>query len=72
VNLGWYSQYRSEENPDLGAILKGPFNILNEPAVPLNDTDTPPTTVVPSSSIPAGSPAERGQTIANRTLGRHP
>src|SRR6478672_3240857 len=31
VNLNWYTQYRSEENPDLGAILRGPFNILNEP-----------------------------------------
>src|SRR6478672_554918 len=31
VNLNWYTQYRSEENPDLGAFLRGPFNILNEP-----------------------------------------
>jgi hypothetical protein len=70
VNLNWYTQYRSEENPDLGTILKGPFNILNEPAVPLNDTDTPPTTVVPSPPIPAGSPAQRIQAIAN-TAGFH-
>jgi hypothetical protein len=70
VDLGWYTHYRSEENPDLGAILKGPFNILNEPAIPLNDTDTPPTTVVPSPSIPPGSPAQRIQAIAN-TAGFH-
>jgi hypothetical protein len=70
VDLSWYTQYRSEENPDLGAILKGPFSISNEPAIPLDDTDTPPTIVVPSPSIPAGSPAERIQAIAN-TAGFH-
>jgi hypothetical protein len=70
VDLSWYTRYRSEENPDLGAIFKGPFSILNEPAIPLNDTDTPPTTVVPSPSIPAGSPAQRIQAIAN-TAGFH-
>ncbi len=70
VDLSWYTRYRSEENPDLGAIFKGPFNILNEPGIPLNDTDTPPTTVVPSPSIPAGSPAQRIQAIAN-TAGFH-
>jgi hypothetical protein len=70
VDLSWYARYRSEENPDLGAIFKGPINILNEPAIPLNDTDTPPTTVVPSPSIPPGSPAQRIQAIAN-TAGFH-
>ncbi|MGA8657363.1 MAG: hypothetical protein WB586_14550, partial [Chthoniobacterales bacterium] len=70
VDLSWYTRYRSEENPDLGAIFKGPFNILNEPAIPLNDTDTPPTIIVPSPSIPAGSPAQRIQAIAN-TAGFH-
>ncbi len=70
VDLSWYTRYRSEENPDLGAIFKGPFNILNEPGIPLNDSDTPPTTVVPSPSIPAGSTAQRIQAIAN-TAGFH-
>src|SRR6516165_10607964 len=70
VDLSWYTRYRGEENPDLGAIFKGPFNILNEPAIPLNDSDTPPTIVVPSPSIPAGSPAPRIQAIAN-TAGFH-
>src|ERR1700676_4273498 len=65
VNLGWYTQYRSEENPDLGAILRGPFNICHEPAIPLNNHDPPPTTVVPTPPISAGSPAERIQAIAN-------
>jgi hypothetical protein len=70
VDLSWYTRYRSKENPDLGAIFKGPLNILNEPGIPSNDTDTPPTTVVPSPSIPAGSPAQRIQAIAN-TAGFH-
>jgi hypothetical protein len=29
VDLGWYTRYRSAENPDLGANFKGPFNILS-------------------------------------------
>jgi Ferritin-like domain len=68
VDLNWYTQYRSEENPDLGAILKGPFKILNEPAIPLDDTDTPPNIMVPSPPIPAA--AQRIQAIAN-TAGFH-
>jgi hypothetical protein len=70
VDLSWYTRYRGEENPDLGAIFKGPFNILNEPGIPLNDTDTPPNTVVPAPPIPPGSPAQRIQAIAN-TAGFH-
>jgi len=68
VDLSWYTRYRSEENPDLGAIFNGPFNILNEPAIPLNDTDTPPTITVPPPPIPVG--AQRIQAIAN-TAGFH-
>src|SRR3984893_2298378 len=70
VDLSWYTRYRREENPDLGAIFKGPFNILNEPGIPLNDTDTPPNTVVPAPPIPPGSPPQRIQAIAN-TAGFH-
>src|SRR5215467_9376778 len=44
VDLSWYTRYRSGLNPDLGAVFKGPFTISNEPAIPLNDNDTPPTT----------------------------
>jgi len=65
VDLSWHTRYRSEENPDLGAIFKGPFYILNEPAIPLNDTDTPPTITVPPPPIPAGT--QRTQAIANTT-----
>ena len=70
VDLSWYTRYRSAQNPDLGAIIEGPFNISNQPAIPLNDTDTPPTVVVPTPPIPAGSPALRIQAIAN-TAGFH-
>ena len=70
VDLGWYTRYRSGQNPDLGAIINGPFKILNQPAIPLNNTDTPPTIVVPSPSVPPGSPALRIQAIAN-TAGFH-
>jgi hypothetical protein len=28
VDLSWYTRYRSEENPDLGAIFKGPVCAL--------------------------------------------
>jgi ferritin-like protein len=70
VDLSWYTTYRSGQNPDLGAIIKGPFTIPNQPAIPLNDNDTPPTVVVPTPPIPAGSPAQRIQAIAN-TAGFH-
>jgi hypothetical protein len=70
VDLSWYTRYRSGQNPDLGASIKGPFTISNEPAIPLNDNDTPPTVVVPAPPIPAGSPAQRIQAIAN-TAGFH-
>jgi hypothetical protein len=70
VDLSWYTRYRSGQNPDLGATFKRPFTISNQPAIPLNDNDTPPTVVVPTPPIPAGSPAQRIQAIAN-TAGFH-
>src|ERR1700739_3216694 len=70
VNLNWYTTYRSGQNPDLGAIINGPFTISNQPAVPLNDNDTPPTVVVPTPPIPSTSAVQRIQAIAN-TAGFH-
>jgi hypothetical protein len=68
VDLSWYTLYRSNENPDLGATFKGPFNITNEPAIPLNDTDTPPGQ---SQPVPPATPQEsRMHAIAN-TAGFH-
>ena len=68
VDLSWYTRYRSGKNPDLGSAFKGPFVIKNQPAIPLNDTDTPPST---NPTIPiSGRDAERIQAIAN-TAGFH-
>jgi len=68
VDLSWYTRYRSGKNPDLGAVFKGPLVITNQPAIPLNDTDTPPST---NPTIPiTGRDAQRIQAIAN-TAGFH-
>jgi len=68
VDLSWYTRYRSGQNPDLGAHFKGPFTIKHEPAIPLNDTDTPPNQPQP---VPPATPQEaRMQAIAN-TAGFH-
>jgi len=68
VDLSWYTRYRSGQNPDLGTAFKGPFLIANQAAIPLNDTDTP-TTTIPSVPI-TGRDANRIQAIAN-TAGFH-
>jgi hypothetical protein len=68
VDLSWYTRYRSPRNPDFGAKVKGPFTIENQPAIPLNDNDTPPTQTQP---VPPTNPQEaRMQAIAN-TAGFH-
>src|ERR1700726_604993 len=68
VDLSWYTRYRSSQNPDFGVKFKGPFTIKHEPAIPLNDTDTPPNQPQP---VPPATPAEaRMQAIAN-TAGFH-
>src|SRR6202051_138092 len=68
VDLSWYTRYRSGKNPDFGAKFEGPFTIHNQPAIPLNDNDTPPTQAQP---VPPATPQEsRMQAIAN-TAGFH-
>ena len=63
VDLSWYTRYRSPKNPDFGTKLQGPFIIKNQPAIPLNDNDTPPTQPQP---VPPTTPQEsRMQAIAN-------
>ena len=42
VDTSWYTRYRSTQNPDFGATFPQAVNIQNEPAIPLNDADTPP------------------------------
>jgi hypothetical protein len=68
VDLSWYTRYRSGENPDLGATFNGPFTINNEPAIPLDDNDTPPGQ--PQPAPPTTPPESRMQAIAN-TAGFH-
>ena len=68
VDLSWYTRYRSEENPDLGAHFNGPFVISGEPAIPLSDADTPPNTSQPVP--PTTDQSRRMQAIAN-TAGFH-
>jgi hypothetical protein len=42
VDTRWWTRYRSMQNPDLGATFPQAVNIQNQPAIPLDDTDTPP------------------------------
>jgi ferritin-like protein len=68
VDLSWYTRYRSPENPDFGAKFDPPFTIQNQPAIPLNDSDTPPNQDQPVP--PATAQESRMQAIAN-TAGFH-
>jgi hypothetical protein len=63
VDTSFYTRYRSVENPDLGATFAQAVNIVNEPAIPLNDTETPPGTDQPVPPVTAA--ARRMQAIAN-------
>jgi len=44
VDTSWYTRYRSGQNPDFGATFPQAVTINDQPAIPLNDTDTPPST----------------------------
>jgi hypothetical protein len=68
VDLSWYTRYRSSENPDFGDSFAGPLTITNQPAIPLDDTDTPPSMSQPVP--PTTSQQNRMQAIAN-TAGFH-
>jgi hypothetical protein len=64
VDTSWYVRYRSATNPDLGATFAQAVTIQNQPAIPLNDSDTPPSQQQPDS--PNGTPSQlRMQAIAN-------
>jgi hypothetical protein len=72
VDTSWYTRYRSTENPDFGDSFPQAITIKNQPAIPLNDTDTPPNLTIPSPSVPPNSDPRvlRMQAIAN-TAGFH-
>jgi hypothetical protein len=63
VDTSWYTRYRSEDNPDFGASFQQAVNIRSEPAVPLNDSETPPDMVQPVP--PVTTEQTRMQAIAN-------
>ena len=68
VDTSWYTRYRSTKNPDFGATFPQAVNIMNEPAIPLNDKDTPPGMSQPVP--PTTAKQMRMQAIAN-TAGFH-
>jgi hypothetical protein len=68
VDTSWYVRYRSTKNPDLGASFPQAVSIKREPAIPINDTDTPPG--LPAPVPPVGPQETRMQAIAN-TAGFH-
>ncbi len=69
VDTSWYTRYRSTQNPDLAG---GPFpqavDIRNQPAIPVDDADTPPDQAQPVP--PRTRHQRRMQAIAN-TAGFH-
>ena len=68
VDTSWYTRYRSGQNPDFGATFPQAVNIKDEPAIPLNDSDTPPN--MPAPVPPTTAKQKRMQAIAN-TAGFH-
>lgn len=63
VDTSWFFRYRSTQNPDLGATFPQLLNIKNQPAIPIDDNDTNPNTII---AIPPGTPGpNRMQAIAN-------
>jgi len=68
VDTSWYTRYRSTQNPDLGGTFPQAVTIVNEPAIPLNDQNTPPNQTQPVP--PTNAQQSRMQAIAN-TAGFH-
>lgn len=68
VDTSWYVRYRSPQNPDLGATFRQAVTIRRQPAIPLNDAETPPGN--PAPVPPVGPQQARMQAIAN-TAGFH-
>jgi Ferritin-like domain len=53
VDTSWYFRYRSTQNPDLGAKFPQLLNIVNQPAIPLNNNTLAPSTVQAIANIAA-------------------
>ena len=63
VDTSWYTRYRSSETPDFGDGFPQAVTITDQPAIPLNDADTPPGQQQPVP--PANRHQRRMQAIAN-------
>jgi hypothetical protein len=63
VDTSWYLRYRSPLNPDFGATFGQAVNIHDQPAIPLDDVDTPPDMAQPVP--PKTATQSRMQAIAN-------
>jgi Ferritin-like domain len=63
VDTSWYVRYRSGQNPDLGVKFPQAVDIRRQPAIPLNDSDTPPD--LPAPVPPMVAQEARMQAIAN-------
>ena len=63
VDTSWYLRYRSTTNPDFGAKFGQAVTITDQPAIPLNDVDTPPNMSQPVP--PKTAKQSRMQVIAN-------
>jgi hypothetical protein len=71
VDTSFYTRYRSDRNPDLGASFPQAVTITDEPGIPVSDKETPPDHPQPGGPIPvADTQARRMQAIAN-TAGFH-
>jgi hypothetical protein len=51
VDTSWYFRYRSTQNPDLGAKFPQLINIVNQPAIPLQDNYASSTTIQAIANI---------------------
>jgi hypothetical protein len=63
VDTSWYTRYRATGNPDFGTTFPQAVNIVGEPTIPQNDSDTPPSQMQPVP--PVGARETRMQAIAN-------
>jgi hypothetical protein len=69
VDTSYYLRYRSEQNPDFGASFGQAVTINNQPAIPIDDKETPPGNDAPVP-VPPDAQHQRMQAIAN-TAGFH-
>jgi hypothetical protein len=64
VDTSWYLRYRATTNPDFGATFGQAVKISKQAAIPVSDTETPPSNDAPVP-VPAGAAHQRMQAIAN-------